>query len=228
MSLLLLIILAPFIIYANDYYMYKQSDYKEKSDYTFSQMRSSKGIRGEYRSYNRINQHPIPKKMLTNIYIPTQDGKTTEIDLLMICTKGIYVVEVKNYSGWIFGNANQRMWTQTLKGGKKSQFFNPIWQNKAHISALQFTLNEMRADLFKSWVIMGSQCEMRTKIESSDAHIIHEQGIVTRMAQEITNSQTILTEQDILAYYCKLLPFSKASESTKQAHIAHVQNRKSS
>lgn len=28
-------------------------------------------------------------------------GKTTEIDLLMIHEKGIFVFESKNYSGWI-------------------------------------------------------------------------------------------------------------------------------
>ena len=59
--------------------------------------------------------------VLKNIYVPTQ-GKTTEIDLLMIHEKGIFVFESKNYSGWIFGSADQLNWTQSLQNGDKNKF----------------------------------------------------------------------------------------------------------
>ena len=73
--------------------------------------------------------------VLKNIYVPTQ-GKTTEIDLLMIHEKGIFVFESKNYSGWIFGSADQLNWTQSLQNGDKNKFYNPIRQNRTHIKAL--------------------------------------------------------------------------------------------
>ena len=50
--------------------------------------------------------------VLKNLYVPLQ-GKTTEIDLLMIHEKGIFVFESKNYSGWIFGSSDQLNWTQS-------------------------------------------------------------------------------------------------------------------
>ena len=56
-------------------------------------------------------------KVLKNLYIPIGYGKTTEIDVIMIHRKGIFVFESKNYSGWIFGSRNDRYWTQSLKGG---------------------------------------------------------------------------------------------------------------
>jgi hypothetical protein len=58
----------------------------------------------------------------------------------MISTKGIFVFESKNYSGWIFGSEKNRYWTQTLPKNSKNKFFNPIWQNKAHIKALSESL----------------------------------------------------------------------------------------
>lgn len=43
-------------------------------------------------------------KILRNIYIPKENGETSEIDLLYITQKGIFVFESKNYSGWVFGD----------------------------------------------------------------------------------------------------------------------------
>lgn len=40
--------------------------------------------------------------------------------------KGVYVFECKNYAGWIFGSANGREWVQSLKGGTKEHFCNPL------------------------------------------------------------------------------------------------------
>lgn len=54
--------------------------------------------------------------VLKNLYLPMK-GKTTEIDLLMIHEKGIFVFESKNYSGWIFGSEDQLKWTQCFKSG---------------------------------------------------------------------------------------------------------------
>ena len=44
----------------------------------------------------------------------------------MIHEKGIFVFESKNYSGWIFGSADQLNWTQSLQNGEKHHFYNPI------------------------------------------------------------------------------------------------------
>ena len=64
--------------------------------------------------------------------MPRDDGETTEIDVLMLHTSGIYVFESKNYSGWIFGDEKSKTWTQTLPNGRgrraqKERFLNPIY-----------------------------------------------------------------------------------------------------
>ena len=64
--------------------------------------------------------------VLKNIYVPYRD-KTSEIDLLMIHEKGIFVFESKNYNGWIYGKGWEKNWTQLFPLGKglseKIQFF---------------------------------------------------------------------------------------------------------
>lgn len=48
--------------------------------------------------------------LLNNITVPFKEG-TTQIDHILVSTKGIFVIETKNYSGWIFGDENSRQWT---------------------------------------------------------------------------------------------------------------------
>ena len=75
-------------------------------------------------------------KILRNLYVPKDNGETTEIDVLFICPKGILVIESKNYSGWIFGNEDDAQWTATLPNGDRNRFYNPIKQNQIHIKWL--------------------------------------------------------------------------------------------
>ena len=70
-----------------------------------------------------------------NCYVPNRSGDKIEIDMIMLCQKGIYVIENKNYSGWIFGDEKSKNWCEILKG-KKYFFYNPIKQNKSHIKNL--------------------------------------------------------------------------------------------
>ncbi|MEA4826893.1 MAG: nuclease-related domain-containing protein [Clostridium sp.] len=76
-------------------------------------------------------------KVLNDIMIRKKDGKTTQIDHIIVSDYGIFVIETKNYAGWIFGKENDKYWTQVLNKRTKNKFFNPIFQNKGHINALK-------------------------------------------------------------------------------------------
>lgn len=103
-----------------------------------------------------LEKLPGDNKLLANIYIPKNDHSTTEIDLLMINKTGAYVFESKNYSGWIFGDDRSRYWMQVLGSGRKSKFFNPILQNKAHVIAARGLLKDLDASCFYSYMSMAT------------------------------------------------------------------------
>lgn len=71
---------------------------------------------------------------LHNITLAHKDG-TSQIDHIVLSEYGMFVIETKNYSGWIFGTANQKRWTQKL-GRQSYRFQNPLSQNKTHINAI--------------------------------------------------------------------------------------------
>ena len=84
----------------------------------------------------------LPSSMytrLSDITLPTPDG-TTQIDLVIVSRFGVFVIEVKNMSGWIFGSEEQRQWTQVFRNGEKFRFQNPLRQNYRHVKAVQETL----------------------------------------------------------------------------------------
>ena len=74
---------------------------------------------------NRLTPYGQGEKILRNIYIPKDDGSTSEIDVLYISRKGIFVFESKNYSGWIFGKESDQYWTVSLPNGQKNILAHP-------------------------------------------------------------------------------------------------------
>jgi len=96
-----------------------------------------KGARGEARVRRRLNKRLSGNEyeIYNDVTLPSVMGDT-QIDHIVLSRYGVFVIETKNYSGWIYGNAKSRQWTQTLYR-KKSQFQNPLHQNFKHIKAVQ-------------------------------------------------------------------------------------------
>jgi len=95
-----------------------------------------KGAKGEFSVALRLRRlNKKEYKVYNNIYLKI-GGITTQIDHLVISVYGIFVIETKNYKGWIFGNESSRYWTQILYN-EKNKIYNPIKQNWSHINFLK-------------------------------------------------------------------------------------------
>ena len=65
---------------------------------------SVKGRRSEQAVARKLDIDSMWKhsgRTLTNIYVPKSSGDTAEIDVLYITSKGLLVLENKNYAGYI-------------------------------------------------------------------------------------------------------------------------------
>jgi len=94
-----------------------------------------------------------------NVIVPTSNG-TTQIDHLLISPFGLFVIETKNISGWIFGSKDQKKWTQVLYG-KTFSFQNPLLQNYRHTKCLADYL-EIEHSLIHSIVFFAGECTFKT------------------------------------------------------------------
>ena len=162
--------------------------------------------------------------VLKNIYVPTQ-GKTTEIDLLMIHEKGIFVFESKNYSGWIFGSADQLNWTQSLQNGDKNKFYNPIRQNRTHIKALAAFLEKPVSE-FVSYIVFSERCILKkVPADTSDVIIVRRPDMLKKLKATLKTTPTKYTFNDIQDIAKKLQPLTNKDDAEKQQHIINIQNK---
>jgi hypothetical protein len=100
-----------------------------------------KGIVGEHlvRWALRLRLDRATYRTVHDLTLPTPDG-TTQIDHVVVSPYGIFVIETKNMTGWIFGGARQAQWTQKFYR-HTTRFQNPLLQNYKHVKALQALLD---------------------------------------------------------------------------------------
>ena len=114
-SAILVVFITPIISFAIRYMRYKNSNYYKITQNPYSFVFGDKGTYGEYNLYTCLRHFEAEGcRFLFNLYVPKGNGRTSEIDIIMIHPKCLFVIECKNYSGWIFGNENNEYWTQVL------------------------------------------------------------------------------------------------------------------
>ena len=185
----------------------------------------NKGQYGEYLTEYALNNYNLKGYLITftNLYIPYK-GRTTEIDVLMLHQKGIFVFESKNYSGWIFGSENQQKWTQALNG-KKNQFYNPIHQNNTHIKALSEYLT-LPPKSFFSYIVFSERCELKCVPNDTDSFtILRRHHLLRDLRQKLEKAPAKYSHEEIENLSQKLLITCNASEQTKKQHMEAVQAR---
>ena len=216
---LLFLLLLLFLVGIHAKRRYKKTGYQDASGHSYYETMTEPGRKGEFLTFRCLKGLGEQNKLLTNVYLPKQDGTTTEIDLIMIAPTGIYVFESKNYSGWIFGDEGSRYWTQSLNGGHKYKFYNPIWQNKKHISVLKNHL-DVEDKVFKSYIIFSERCTLKKmSVHSPGVKVMNRDVLVRKIKEDIAESPDFLTSLEMDQIYNDLFRYALADATTKQAHI---------
>ena len=102
--------------------------------------------------------------LLNHITLKIKDG-TTQIDHILVSRFGVFVIETKDYKGWIFANAKHATWTQVIYR-VKFKFQNPIFQNMRHVRAVEELLEFLPSEAIKSAVVFTGSAEFKTDMPS--------------------------------------------------------------
>ena len=191
------------------------------------------GRRGEkavVKKLRKLNFWGWRGKVLRNLYVPKGNGETTEVDLVYITRKGIFVLESKNYAGQIFGSEENRNWLSAICTGRtwlgrrkleKRYFYNPVWQNRTHIRCLQRYLG-MEVPMH-SVVVFSQHCELRRISDlSSDVAVCQLRrlpGIIRKIWRRQWRS---LSEAQVEKIYRELRPLTRSDLSVRREHIREV------
>ncbi len=219
-------LLAVCLYFYIDIKKYDVSEYKYESGLPYIKAKFNTGYRGEHLSFEKLESLEGHHRTLVNVYVPKDDNGTTEIDLVYIHETGIYVIESKNYSGWIFGSEKNKTWRQTFKTGRKEQFYNPIWQNNTHIKYLSQFLSNLDIKLFRSIIVFSERCTLRNiEVYSENVKVINRYDLISTMKDIIGRSEKIFTEDRVNEIYYRLKALTNVSETVKLKHIEKIKER---
>ena len=83
--------------------------------------------------------------LIDNVMLPSGQG-TTQIDHILVSPNAVFLIETKDFNGWVFGSPGQKQWTQSYAAGrwsrkagiksKRFEYYNPLWQNEGHAKSL--------------------------------------------------------------------------------------------
>lgn len=121
-----------------------------------------KGVIGEKSVSSILYFLDKSKYKVINDIVLKKGTKTSQIDHVVISDFGIFVIETKNYKGWIVGNENSDHWTQVLFK-RKHRFYNPIKQNMGHINTLKTYLSKYPSINYIPIVVFSSKSDIKVQ-----------------------------------------------------------------
>lgn len=190
---------------ALSYHRYRISTYQGVTSNSFFRTHFDKGLYGEYLTYRILEACPGYKRLLANVYIPKEDGSTTEVDVVMLSEAGIYVFESKNLSGWIYGDEKSKMWTQVLnkhkylswgKGPKQSLRFSK--SGTPHMENL-FSTHYVR--VAETLTRMGVLLCCSNQNRQLQSRLLQHYGVLTVCLGAVT----LLRKTRLISGFCRLV-----------------------
>jgi hypothetical protein len=153
-------------------------------------------------------------RIINDVIIPDENGKTSQIDHIVISPSGIHVIETKNISGRIYGDENQLNWTQVLQFGRiKNKIYNPFKQNKTHI----FRLRKILGNSVKI-------CSYVVFVQGNIAYIKADNIYTPRLLQKtlLNNNEVVVSDNEIERYYLLVQAFKNNPIQSNKEHITEI------
>jgi len=156
--------------------------------------------------------------VLNDIYLPLDDGSTTQIDHVVISPFGVFVIETKTYKGWIFGNPRDAQWTQVLHR-RKSRFQNPLRQNYLHLQRL-IRLMGLRTDVVHSVVAFSGEATFKTQLPPEVMHFADVADYI------LSFKSRMIPPEDVEGIVATIVRLDGAiPAAVRKAHVANLRRR---
>lgn len=179
-------------------------------NYFYSRVR---GKIGEYFVSFLLKRLPKDTYLVMNDIMLAGENGTAQIDHIVISKYGIFVIETKNYKGWIYGDEYVDKWTQNLFGNKY-HFMNPIKQNYGHIKALEKLLN-IEENKFVSIVVFSTSSTLKSNYNSPVIYTLQINKLIKKYKE-------IIIMEDITEIQNKILLANINSKEVRKNHINNI------
>ena len=172
---------------------------------------------GEWAVDKKLKNLPFDKyRILDNIMLEI-NGRTHQIDHIVVSKYGIFVIETKCYKGIIVGKENDYYWYQYL-GKNKYKLKNPIHQNYGHIKSICESLGINENNLIPI-VCFTNQSKLKVNVKS----IVIQRKDLTNKILELSKDEKNIDVYDI---YNKLSNLNIIDKEKRKQHVIAAKSKK--
>jgi hypothetical protein len=163
--------------------MGRRRTFRERHDLTFQNSGEALVSRVLLSEFGPPDYH-----LMNHVTIQMDDG-TTQVDHILISRFGVFVIETKDYKGWIFANATHETWTQVLFR-LRFKFQNPIFP-KRHVRAVQGLLAFLPPEAIRSVVVFTGEAEFKTDTPQGVITISRLVGYLRAQTEEVMSPNRV-------------------------------------
>ncbi|MCD8287661.1 MAG: NERD domain-containing protein [Porphyromonadaceae bacterium] len=178
-----------------------------------------RGRRFENRVCKRLVKLPDEYHVMDNLLLEYQ-GRSAQRDHLIVSPYGLFVIEDKNYKGWIIGGEEAEYWTQTIYS-RKNQLYNPIRQNEGHLRFLSYLFRDIGRIPMIPIVVFGDEAELKVNVRE---HIVIHRNALLKVISRYRES--VIPDRLMYKILATLTQYLKVDRRAEKRHIQSAKIKK--
>lgn len=165
-----------------------------------------------------FHTNPVP-----NVVLQHTKG-TTEIDIIQVTRKGIFVVECKYRTDEVFGSATEYSWDVIRNGEKIAAMYNPIKQNANHIRTLESYLKKegIEAPTVYNVVVIAAKELSIKELDQIDTDTVLVQGLSD--LKKLDSLPDELSDKQVLELQA-VIERKESTEYQRRKHVEYVKKQ---
>lgn len=161
--------------------------------------------------------------LMRNLYVPCGNGRTAEIDILMITSKGLFPVECKAWAGSaIRGSTRLNDWSVKAESSSKPvKRYSPVKQAEGSAKVLARHLKLPVSKRPHSFIVFTSE-DAKLTVTGENEHITIVQGagkLRSAVERRLKLRNEIFTADQLGSIIERLRKTTEPSDKTKEAHV---------
>ena len=125
----------------------------------------------------------IKKNFNHNWYLINDVKIPAQIDHILICPKGVFTIETKNYTGKIYGSEYKDQWSKYVRG-REYKFYSRVKQGKKHSLVVSQTLSGLGIDISVKTIVVFHSRWAKLKVHSPKVPVLYSDQLVNYLSNQ--------------------------------------------
>lgn len=195
------------VVFLISLYIYDSSEFKKITNYSYFQAIFNKQVRATYKLFRILKSVHKNGKILLNIKLP--DGYDV-IDAIYIQPSGVYVIDLKNMTGWLYGHEKANEWTLAMFKEKVLKFQNPLLFNGVVLKDLQKALSMNKPSIFHAIVVFTDNTVFKKlTLKTSEIGVINLHNLKSVLKKESAQNLSEVEMEEIYKSLASYTAFTK-------------------